>query len=49
MNQRSVKYIIADGANGGPPWIKAEGKIKNYETSKARSRPPSLILFSLGL
>jgi hypothetical protein len=45
-----------DGANsesireqaGHPPHDKAEGKIKNYETSGARSQSPSLILFSLG-
>src|SRR5437773_7782430 len=40
---------LCDGANVGPPWIKAEGRIKNYETSNARHRPPSLILFSLDL
>jgi hypothetical protein len=37
-----------DAANRGPPHDKAEGKIRNYETSRARPRPPSLILFSLG-
>src|SRR6476469_6809791 len=31
-----------------PPHDKAEGKIRNYETSRARPRPPSLISFSLG-
>jgi hypothetical protein len=35
------------GANGWQPDDKVELKIKNYETSDALSRQPSLILFSL--
>jgi hypothetical protein len=34
-------------AIGGPPWLKSQGRIKNYETIEARARPSSLILFSL--